>query len=94
VTKSPGTWKARHFVDAIIECRPAAVTVETVDETILPRGERIRAGSCDEVLFSLATSYLSVGPRGRARKGWSSVRPEAQWPCKRVKGNKGNVESC
>jgi hypothetical protein len=39
VTKLPGTWKVRHFVDVIVvKCRPTAVTVETVNEIILPKG--------------------------------------------------------
>jgi hypothetical protein len=35
VSRSPGAWKARHFVGVIVEGRP---TVVMVDETILLRG--------------------------------------------------------
>ena len=61
MNRSPGTWKARHFVGIIAEGRP---TAGTVDETMLPRGPADESRQSRQAFFSLAAAYPSVRNRG------------------------------
>jgi len=60
VAKLPGTWKARHFVDAIVKCRLTAVTVETGKKGMQRAVEKAAGGRTR--LYSWQKSGWQMGP--------------------------------